>query len=364
MGLNSVIECIYEATLQPRLWQTVLEEIRQTIFAQHAVISIYDTYDAANHRVMTAGATLDQEQTYLADYIESDAVWLRKLFDSVPEGSAINSTDFERLSGMNRRQLMGKHFDFFELVNMTNHVFSLPIHTADRLSAFSIHRSSHDPPFNKADTHTIENISSHLRRALRIHFQLNISGRGLYIDDQCRNIASKGFLLVDHRLDIKYANSEASRLLNCQRTIRISPDGLLQASNNHDHTLLHSLVLDTLKNRTCPQEPIAIGLRTLDHPLKVCAVKVLPLQREVGLLLVDAGRKLQISRPFLKQAYSLTESEIDVVLLLINGHQIHDIASARATSDSTARWQLKCLMQKTRTRSQAALMRLLVALAD
>ncbi|UYV38943.1 LuxR C-terminal-related transcriptional regulator [Rhodobacteraceae bacterium D3-12] len=67
---------------------------------------------------------------------------------------------------------------------------------------------------------------------------------------------------------------------------------------------------------------------------------------------------------FLKSVFDLTPAEIEVLRALSECHGIKDIAEMRGRSVDTVRSQLKSLMAKTETRSQAELIRLTLATMD
>lgn len=364
MELDSIIEGIYDAAMQPGLWPSVLDEIREFTDAKHAVLSFYDGTESRQHRVITAGATPEQEQTYLSEYIESDMVWLRRLFHAIPEGTAINSTDFETLTGTDRKSLLGSHQQFFDMVGLQNHVFALPIHTTDQISAFSIHRSSPEKTFAPYHTDIVARISSHLRKALRIFLLLESASQSLPFHQSMYGSNSKGFVLIDQDLRIQYANMEASRILQLASGLRVSGNNTLQAQSPDDQKRLGALISKALASQNLPKESIAVGACSRGQPLKLTPVKISQFRHEIGLVIVDTARPLSLPHGYLKLAYGLTSTESEVAQLLVNGRSINQIAATRGTTESTARWQLKCVMEKTRTSSQSDLIRLLISLID
>ena len=67
---------------------------------------------------------------------------------------------------------------------------------------------------------------------------------------------------------------------------------------------------------------------------------------------------------FLKSVFNLTEAEVQVLRALSECHSIRDIATMRDRSVDTVRAQIKSLMAKTDTRSQAELVRLTLSTMD
>jgi len=106
------------------------------------------------------------------------------------------------------------------------------------------------------------------------------------------------------------------------------------------------------------------------HPIKITAVALSdnsPVSTNsirIGVFINDPERPRLIPQEYLQQAYGLTRTEAQIAQLLLNGLAIMDVAAKRNTSIETARWQIKSLMQKTNTTSQAELMRLLMLLSN
>jgi pimeloyl-ACP methyl ester carboxylesterase/DNA-binding NarL/FixJ family response regulator len=78
------------------------------------------------------------------------------------------------------------------------------------------------------------------------------------------------------------------------------------------------------------------------------------------LLVVDQQTCGKMLNPELVERYQLTEKEQSVLLELINGHGIRQIASNSFVSENTVKTHLKSLYRKTETKSQAAIVRLVL----
>jgi pimeloyl-ACP methyl ester carboxylesterase/DNA-binding CsgD family transcriptional regulator len=65
----------------------------------------------------------------------------------------------------------------------------------------------------------------------------------------------------------------------------------------------------------------------------------------------------------MREAFALSIAEIDVISLLVDGYDLPEIALARDRKLNTVRTQLKAILRKTHTRSQAQIIRLALSLA-
>jgi DNA-binding CsgD family transcriptional regulator len=86
-------------------------------------------------------------------------------------------------------------------------------------------------------------------------------------------------------------------------------------------------------------------------------------KRSAAILLVgDPEKETVIPAKVLSLLYGLTPAEARLALALLNGNSLAEAAELHGTSELTARTQLKTVFQKTDTRRQAELVRLLAGL--
>jgi len=76
----------------------------------------------------------------------------------------------------------------------------------------------------------------------------------------------------------------------------------------------------------------------------------------------DTGWSPHIGR-MLKDAFQLTDAEIDIVRMVGNGNSVAEITAARKSSDATVRKQLGAIYDKTGTRGHAELVRMTMGLS-
>ncbi len=82
------------------------------------------------------------------------------------------------------------------------------------------------------------------------------------------------------------------------------------------------------------------------------------------LLIQDSNPTCHLNQQYLHSAYEITATERKLILGLINGASLIDSANSQTVKPSTVRWHLKNVMQKTLTRSQTELTRLMLELRD
>lgn len=374
---RQVIGNIYEATLDPASWRTVLSDIKRITDAKHAVISFYDAHNRNRNSVNTAGATAEQERIYLNEYIDVDEKWLRKAYSARPYDRTFHFQDFLIATGLTRIEILGEHETFFRGAEINKHVFSPLLLTPNILSSFSIHRDFSASDFGKEEVSFVESIAPHLVRATRIHNQLSAARHenGRLLETLKRT--GSAVLLLDSELRVIFSNPEATRILTGHQAITIGKGGRLKAAQGGSQNRLEQMLLKLSQSSMGDIGPttdttIALHHERHLHPLKLTAVSLADMQRLTHLVskqiclavfLSDPERVWTLPEGYLKEAYALTKTEIVVAQALLNGASIAQIALQRTTSEETTRWQVKRLLQKTSTNTQAELVRLLMALS-
>nr|WP_269434822.1 alpha/beta fold hydrolase [Cochlodiniinecator piscidefendens] len=66
----------------------------------------------------------------------------------------------------------------------------------------------------------------------------------------------------------------------------------------------------------------------------------------------------------IKGVFDLSQSEVEIVRCMVEGHTIKSIAAKRGRSEATVRTQIRSIYEKTETRSQAELVRISLSLMD
>ena len=120
--------------------------------------------------------------------------------------------------------------------------------------------------------------------------------------------------------------------------------------------------------RTDPLEPPQAQLFSLtDEEGALHHLVALPMREPDGtpqlVLRSAAARWSPFLAEMLRESFGLSDSELDIVAMLVEGLDLPQIAATRERQLGTVRTQLKTVLRKTGTRSQARLMRLVLGLA-
>ncbi|SFJ20692.1 alpha/beta fold hydrolase [Celeribacter neptunius] len=168
-------------------------------------------------------------------------------------------------------------------------------------------------------------------------------------------------LLVNARLEVLAVNGPAEQLFG------IAPGAPLSRARLPETT--RAALLALIKKRLLPGDAIAdaneslLELQHHDRPRPVLLqlhVEQLPKAGRVVLILSSDLIWPEGFETVLASAFGLTPTETEVIRRLINSENIQEIAKARGRSVDTIRTQVKTILGKTDTRSQAELIRIVL----
>jgi len=169
--------------------------------------------------------------------------------------------------------------------------------------------------------------------------------------------------VIDKDCHIELTNSAAIELIQRNDHIRISNHGRLQLTDELMHATLKDCVSrvasrnslerqSVLCHSASKNKPFArISLLTTHHPY--------PEKALVLVSFVERPRELY-DHSIAAKLYRLSRAELAVCEELISGHTVKQISTLRGTSTETVRYQLKSIFSKTETKSQHALVSLLL----
>jgi len=168
-----------------------------------------------------------------------------------------------------------------------------------------------------------------------------------------------GVLLVDHERRILYANPSARAVLQ-HRDGLSSDDGRICGVDPESDSRLQQLV-DTMIGAD-DRTPEAIALQ-IDRPSGLLSYQARATQVQGGrrVLMFLSDPALPVAElSCVRQMYGLTTAESEVALLLVEGHDVRQIAELRSVGVETVRTLLKRTFEKTGTRRQIDLVRVVL----
>ncbi len=365
------LELIYDAALDPALWQNVVQDIADKTGGDQGALILQNQFtgqgDAILANVDPAAieeyfghfATRNPMQQHNVKIMESErelSLSVMTDLDIIERNDLFRTeyyNDFMRRFGMHSTLMMGLAFD-------ETHGTSI-----------AITRPEGRPDFGEEELQFARGLQRHLMRALKIGQQLDTaqllggaladvlekSGRGIFLVDEegrirhanraGREIVAKNDGLTDKNSVLAATGRIQKRKFDAMLRAAAAPDREKRASG--------SLLLPRLSRR---------------HPLSMIAM---PLNAETGapfhsrpLALVcisDPEQGAQISQTRICDLFDFTPAEAKVAMELLAAEEPKAIAESLSISINTVRVHMASIFRKTHTNRQAELVRLLMQMA-
>lgn len=228
-----------------------------------------------------------------------------------------------------------------------------------------------DPAAIKADEATLTEALSPvvMRIAAMARAGHRPAGDSLAAADQPPGDSGGAVIIVDESLYLLFANHAARELLASDAWLHIADDRLAGYSAAALRTLVGSLIgaAEFAEGR----HPLATLPRGERAPLRIRALPLQPQATPSGapdrgrrrvamIMLADPTQEAARDRERLRRLFGLTAAEAEFALEIARGEGRAAAAARRGIAASTARTHLSNIFEKTGTRRQAELVRLLL----
>ena len=225
--------------------------------------------------------------------------------------------------------------------------------------------------WSAARTGMIARLLPHVRQFLRVrHALVQSEALGLSLQGLLGNERA-GIVQLDRNARIVAANDLAVEYLRAGDGL-FDTEGRLCAAVPQDHDRLWKLMLRAIPPFSVPAAGGSMTVKRAKGLLPL-AVHVNPVQhpetdfRSEGVaalvIIVDALRPLHIDPRLVAAALDLTPAESEVAVMLAQGMDVRDIASATGRRESTIRSHIKRVFAKHGLSRQVDLVRLVLSLA-
>lgn len=371
---SQLISRIYEAALVPDRWGNVLRSIAEMCNAGQCTMFFYDAQCRARNFAVAARNKEGMIEKYLQEFIDVEAADLHKQLIDFREGEVVTPDDLIRITGKSYDQIVGDEYMQTFLPKLEFQAGIILLHDNMMCSGLGVRQFSGGAALGQNELNFLARITPHMVQAIKIHNHISsVKQVNQAIQEVLKRI-NQGVFLLDSELRVIFSNAEAARILEAHNALEIGHYGKLYLSKSKDNErlqhLLASLLATNDEEKAKASADFAATGANSSHPLKLTLTKIDPLTDNelckegvaIAVFVSDPDRPNTVSDTYMQQAYALTPTECSIMKALLKNKNITDVAELRGTTVETARGQLKIIMQKTGTHSQAELSRLLVAL--
>lgn len=372
-SLDSLVDSIYEAALDPTRWPEVLGDIREGIGASAFSLFTLASTEGQKPELLTHNIDPAWSEAYRDHWWQHDA-WVQGALSrglaapglTLSGSMLVEPETFQKGLWFNEAL---KPQDIGDL--LTTALWSAE-GTGPQL-VLSFYRSVRAKPFETAEIRQLSHLSGHLRRAFRLALSEAELSEKLQNQTAVLDGISQPLLILDGQRKIISLNEPAERLLSTK------PEGVLHIRNQRimDLGQRASPTLEAAFEwaRIHPGKPASIAFVTLAHgePPTAGSARLVKLRHPPShnFRLDDPDRfmlQLELAespppeglRSF-ALLFGLTQGEFRVLALMIEEFSPRLIAEHLGISLPTVRTHLQRIRQKTGTRRFADLIRLALA---
>jgi DNA-binding CsgD family transcriptional regulator/PAS domain-containing protein len=358
---GDLVTGIYDAALEPGLWDQALDRIAHSVSAKSSVLYAIDLVDDKTG-FRTAAGVEPNWQVYDAHYAPMDP-FISNLLHA-KRGLVYAGDDL-----VDRRAYEHSEFcaDFMKGMDVF-HVAGGFVQESHRSAVlWGLQRPQRHNPFGSKEKTALQGLFPHMGRAVALQQRLERASQE--IEDQAAALdrVELGILRCDRRARLLYANRTGEEILQDGGALR-TECGLLTAATLATTRALRSAVAQVARGE-CPTEcslplqrpggpPVAAAVAPLaDSP----ATHRLFSNSEPAALVMLRDPLRDPVQPVarLQRLFHLTPAEARMAWMLTAGKPLQEIAPFEGVTRETARTRLKAIFGKVGVHRQAELVSLL-----
>jgi DNA-binding CsgD family transcriptional regulator len=358
--LASLIAAIYEAGMDFSLWPSALGRIAAAFGAPSAGMA---RQGKTLSECWGFSSAIDPgyEQKYMDYYHSVNPIWQRA--SSTPVGTVQTDTMV-----MPRRELSRTEFfnDFLVPQRTESMLNAVVLVEEGRQTVVTVRRN---PQFEADHAELYKLLAPHLQRAVQINIKLARAELNHNASIETLNHLVEGVLFVDSNASIVFANKAAEKLF-ADRDLR-QHKGRLAANLSAETATLHAAIAKCADGNTQLQQSGFVSLRRRPGraPLSLL-IAPLPVETRCGLVgpqrmavvfVNDPDKNDKPAAAQLREKFGMTPAEAGFAIEILNGDGIQAAADRLSISRATARTHLARIFDKTGTRRQAELVRVLLS---
>jgi DNA-binding CsgD family transcriptional regulator len=361
---------IYDAAADAQLWPAFLQDFADAVDGSVTGV-VFDDWSASNATI-EASVNLDpaDARRYVQHYY-GVSPWIEEWKKRWSRAGASMIETSDQLVELAELEKTEFYSDFLSRLNVAHQMGFMLTKTDQKSSAFTCLRSRRTGPFGTAELALLRAVLPHLERALMFHRRIaELEGRYHASLDALDHLTTS-VILLDDQGRILTTNREADRLLRQKDGLRVNPY-TISAATQHETQELHGMIASAA--RTARGEGTSSGgFLALPRPSgkRPLSALVAPVGRNafapgirtpaVVVFVTDPERKPESLPGALARLYQLTAAESRLAELLMQGETVVGAAERLGISHNTARTHLQRIYQKTGTKHQSGLVRLLLS---
>lgn len=361
---NKVIGMIYEAALNPVLWQDVLTEIADFTGSTTAIFTATDQLSPNYDFVFTHNIPPESMLAYQDEHVKvldmrlHAPYWMEK---------GLGDTVLNTFASYASMPVESDEFIFYEKcakpTNVSHVAAVLLERSAYSWAVFAVHRSPQLNEYNEQEEKILKRLGIHLRRALQIYRQMTILQEDKKNIYQVLDHFKIGVILINQDYRLCYANAVVKKIFEKSSILELDKNNSLKTLKSFQEKLNQLIRSALFENNE------AGGVLALyDDNDSSLMLSILPFseteaqyhQKQAIIFVTQTNQAQYLAKDYLVQKYKLAKRELEVCDLFVNGLSLEQIAEHMDITYGSIRVYIKNIFAKTECSSQTELMQLLM----
>lgn len=358
--LAALIAAIYEAGMDFSLWPRALGRIAAAFGVASASVA-RQGMTPSECWGFAVGIDPAMTKNYLKYYYSVDPIWQRTR--SAPAGTVQTDTMVIPRRELVRTELFN---DFLLPQRIDSLLNAVALVEEGRQTVVTLHG---DRQFDEHDVALYKLLAPHLQRAVQINIKLARGELNQVASVEALNRIDEGVMFVDLNARIVFANFAAETFF-ANRDLR-KDKGRLHGNSISETANLHAVIAKCAATglRPGPGGHISLTRAPGRSPLSLL-IAPLPFESSCGIvasrpmaiiLVNDPDKNSKPDAAQLREKFGLTAAEAGFAVEISTGDGIQAAADRLSISRATARTHLSRIFDKTGTRRQAELVRVLIS---
>jgi DNA-binding CsgD family transcriptional regulator len=356
----AVIQAVYDAGLDETRWPDALRALTDLTGSQAATFWVLDGSEQPR---LPALITINFDPAFVGEYVEHMAALdpTNLYLVGHPQERIVHDGLFIEEREKDRSAYydwQGRHTDVrFRLIGQ---ISPAPVVQA----GVALHRTRAAGRYESKDIDQFQILYRHLAQAIAIGFRLGSLGTLQKCSTELLDRNPAAVLLLDDRQHVVFA------LHSGNDGVRLSRNGILLA-RKQDHDRLQTLIAQVLSAGSSASASAGGAMRAArPSGRRPYAILVTPTSRHypalstlrpaVCVVITDPDCQRPLPNDRLQAVFGLTEAEARLGALLAAGQDLRSAAATLGITYGTARARLTEIFQKTETRRQGELVRVLL----
>jgi DNA-binding CsgD family transcriptional regulator/PAS domain-containing protein len=358
--LAALIAAIYEAGMDFSLWPYALGRIAKAFGAPSAQWT-RPGQTPFDWLAFSSAIDPEYEKKYIDHYHSVNPIWQR--VPSTPAGTVQTDTMVIPRTELRRTEFFN---DFLVPQQIGGLLNAVVLMEEGRQTIVTVQGNRQ---FEASDVELYKLLTPHLQRAVQINIELARARLNQIASIATLNHLEQGILFVDLNAKIRFANKAAEDFF-ASRDLRLNK-GYLEASSAAETATLHAVIAkcaDTgiqnrrsdfvLLGREAGRSPLSLLIAPLPMEIPVSPIAPQPM---AVIFVNDPDKSNKPTVVQLREKFGMTAAEAGLAVEILNGDGIQAAADRLSISRATARTHLSRIFDKTGTRRQAELVRVLLS---